>query len=130
MRLWLIPFVYAIGSFVCGRSLPRIEHYYFGSYAVDMSVASTQALLAAVASGMMALTGIVFSIAFVMVQFSAIAYSPRLVLWFARDPRLFHSLGPSSPHSSIRSRHSAGSIGQAREKCLCSPSSWSSACSC
>ncbi|HTR14535.1 MAG TPA: DUF2254 domain-containing protein, partial [Roseiarcus sp.] len=35
----------------------------------------------------------VFAMAFVMVQFSAIAYSPRLVLWFARDPILFHALG-------------------------------------
>jgi len=42
---------------------------------------------------MMALTGIVFAMAFVMVQFSAIAYSPRLVLWFARDRTLFHALG-------------------------------------
>jgi len=42
---------------------------------------------------MMALTGIVFAMAFVMVQFCAIAYSPRLVLWFARDHLLFHSLG-------------------------------------
>ncbi len=42
---------------------------------------------------MMALTGIVFAMAFVMVQFSAIAYSPRLVLWFARDKVLFHALG-------------------------------------
>jgi uncharacterized membrane protein len=42
---------------------------------------------------MMALTGIVFAIAFVMVQFSAVAYSPRLALWFARDQVLFHSLG-------------------------------------
>ena len=42
---------------------------------------------------MMALTGVVFAMAFVMVQFSAIAYSPRLVLWFARDRVLFHSLG-------------------------------------
>ena len=36
---------------------------------------------------MIALTGIVFAMAFVMVQFSAIVYSPRLVLWFARYPR-------------------------------------------
>ena len=42
---------------------------------------------------MMALTGVVFAMAFVMVQFSAIAYSPRLVLWFAQDRVLFHSLG-------------------------------------
>ncbi len=42
---------------------------------------------------MIGLTGIVFTISLVMVQFSAIAYSPRLVLLLARDPRLFHSLG-------------------------------------
>lgn len=34
-----------------------------------------------------------FSLAFVMVQFSAIAYSPRLVLWISRDRALWHSLG-------------------------------------
>ncbi len=47
----------------------------------------------AIASGMIALTGIVFSLAFVMVQFSATAYSPRLVLWVARDPVVSHALG-------------------------------------
>jgi uncharacterized membrane protein len=73
--------------------LPRLEHAYLASYTFNLSVASAQAYLAAVASGMMALTGVVFAMAFVMVQFSAIAYSPRLVLWFARDHALFHSLG-------------------------------------
>src|SRR5262250_3383293 len=92
MRLWLIPLTYALGAVVLGFSVPRIEHAYFFAYA-PFSVASTQAFLSTVASGMMALTGIVFSVAFVMVQLSAIAYSPRLVLWFARDPFLFHSLG-------------------------------------
>ena len=58
-----------------------------------LSVGSAQAYLSAAASGMMALTGIVFAMAFVMVQFSAIAYSPRLVLWFGRDPIIFHALG-------------------------------------
>ncbi len=93
MRLWLIPMSYAIGSIVCSLALPRLEHAYFSSYTFNLSVASVQAYLSAVASGMMVLTGIVFSIAFVVVQFSAIAYSPRLVLWFAKDPTLFHSLG-------------------------------------
>src|SRR5712672_4387347 len=93
MRLWLIPFFYAIGSFVCGVGLPRLEHLYFVTYTFDVSIASTQALLSAVASGMMVLTGIVFSVACVMVQFSAVAYSPRLALWFVRDPKLFHALG-------------------------------------
>jgi uncharacterized membrane protein len=93
MRLWFIPMIYAAGSFICGLVLPRIEDAYLPSYAGIVSVASAQAFLSAVASGMMALTGIVFAIAFVTVQFSAIAYSPRLVLWTARDPTLFHSLG-------------------------------------
>jgi uncharacterized membrane protein len=93
MYLWVIPMIYVVGSVVCGLVLPRIEQAYFAAYTHDVSVASAQAYLSAVASGMMALTGIVFSIAFIMVQFSAIAYSPRLVLWFARDRSLFHTLG-------------------------------------
>jgi uncharacterized membrane protein len=42
---------------------------------------------------MMALTGVVFAVTFVMVQFSAIAYSPRLVRWFVDDRMLYHSIG-------------------------------------
>jgi uncharacterized membrane protein len=92
-RLWLIPMMYVGGSIVCGLTLPRLEQAYFPSYTFNLAVSSAQAYLSATASGMMALTGVVFAMAFVMVQFSAIAYSPRLVLWFARDYALFHSLG-------------------------------------
>jgi uncharacterized membrane protein len=42
---------------------------------------------------MIAMTGIVFSLTFLMVQFSATAYSPRLVLWLAREPVLWHAVG-------------------------------------
>jgi uncharacterized membrane protein len=93
MPLWLIPMLYAAVSFVCAMTLPRFEQVYFASYASGVSTASAQSFFAAVASGMIALTGIVFSVSLVMVQFSAIAYSPRLVLLFTRDPMLFHSLG-------------------------------------
>jgi uncharacterized membrane protein len=93
MPLWLIPMIYVAASAIFGVLLPRLENLYLASYTLGVSVASAQAYLSAAASGMMALTGIVFSIAFVMVQFSAIAYSPRLVLWFAKDYILFHSLG-------------------------------------
>jgi uncharacterized membrane protein len=92
MRLWLIPLTYALVALIMGFGIPRLEQDYFAAYS-SISPASAQAFLSSVASGMMALTGIVFSVAFVMVQFSAIAYSPRLVMWFARDPSLFHSLG-------------------------------------
>src|SRR5260370_4286649 len=93
MPPWLIPIIYAAGSIGCSLVLPRIENAYFPTYAFGLAVTSAQAFLSAVASGMMALTGIVFAIAFIMVQFSAIAYSPRLALWIARDQTLFHSLG-------------------------------------
>ncbi|HRD49627.1 MAG TPA: DUF2254 domain-containing protein, partial [Candidatus Contendobacter sp.] len=91
--LWLIPMLYVGVTTICGLTLPRLEQEYLAAYSHGMSVASAQATLSAIASGMMALTGIVFALAFVMVQFSAIAYSPRLVVWFGRDPVLFHSLG-------------------------------------
>jgi uncharacterized membrane protein len=93
MQPWFIPMAYVSGAVAAGLALPRIEQAYLSSYTIAVSVASAQALLSAAASGMMALTGIVFAMAFVMVQFSAIAYSPRLVLWFARDRTLFHALG-------------------------------------
>ena len=93
MPPWLIPMLYVGMTIACVLVLPRIEQNYLAAYSHGMSVASAQATLSAVASGMMALTGIVFALAFVMVQFSAIAYSPRLVAWFGRDPVLFHALG-------------------------------------
>jgi uncharacterized membrane protein len=93
MRLWLIPMMYVAASVVCGLTLPRLEQAYLGSYTLNLSVASAQAYMSAAASGTMTLTGLVFAMAFIMVQFSAIAYSPRLVLWFIRDHVVFHSLG-------------------------------------
>ncbi|WP_271615384.1 DUF2254 domain-containing protein [Bradyrhizobium sp. CCBAU 51627] len=92
MQLWLIPTLYAIASVAAGFLVPRLESTFLG-VSLNLSTSSAQAYLSAVASGMMALTGIVFSIAFVLVQFNAVVYSPRLVVWFARDRLLFHSLG-------------------------------------
>jgi uncharacterized membrane protein len=91
--MWMIPMIYVGATIVAVFTLPRFEHSYLASYSHSISVSSAQALLSSIASGMMALTGIVFSLAFVMVQFSAAADSPRLVIWLSRDPVLFHYLG-------------------------------------
>lgn len=93
MPVWCIPMLYVLVSVVAGLTLPRLEHAYLPGYTHDVAVGSALAFFSSVSSGMMALTGIVFAIAFVMVQFSAVAYSPRLVVKFANQPRLFHSLG-------------------------------------
>jgi uncharacterized membrane protein len=91
--MWVIPMVYTVASVVAGLILPRIEREYFAAYSHGMSVGSAIAFFSSVSSGMMALTAIVFAIAFVVVQFSALAYSPRLVVMFTSDPTLFHTLG-------------------------------------
>ena len=93
MPVWTIPMSYALASVLAAFSLPRIEDALLPDFRSAISIASAQSFLAAVASGMMALTGIVFSIAFVMVQFSAVAYSPRLVQWLGRDQVMFHAMG-------------------------------------
>ncbi len=90
---WFIPMAYTFVSLVVGVTFPRIEHFFLPNLVSTMSAASAMSVCSAIASGMIALTGIVFSLTFVMVQFSATAYSPRLVVWVSRDPVVSHALG-------------------------------------
>jgi uncharacterized membrane protein len=90
---WLVPMLYALTAILAGAILPRLENMLFPHLKAELSIDSAIALYSSIASGMMALTGIVFSLTFLMVQFSATAYSPRLVMWIARDPVLSHALG-------------------------------------
>lgn len=90
---WAIPSLYAAAAIAAGLTLPRIETHIWPRFVVAMSVSAAMAIYSSIASGMIALTGIVFSLIFVMVQFSATAYSPRLVLWVERDPVMSHALG-------------------------------------
>src|SRR3954470_2845170 len=90
---WSIPAWYAGLALIAALCLPRLEARFGLVIEAGVDPASLLAMFSSVASGMIALTGIVFSLAFVMVQFSATAYSPRLVLWIARDPLLWHAVG-------------------------------------
>jgi uncharacterized membrane protein len=90
---WGIPALYAVIAVLVGLTLPRVESSLLPGFKAGLSPAAAVAIFSSVGSGMIALTGIVFSLAFVMVQFSATAYSPRLVLWLARDPVLWHAVG-------------------------------------
>ena len=91
--IWSIPAWYAAAALLAALYLPRLETRFGAVYETGIDPASLLAMFSSIASGMIALTGIVFSLAFVMVQFSATAYSPRLVLWIARDPLLWHAVG-------------------------------------
>src|SRR5882757_8919464 len=90
---WRVPSIYAACAIAAGLALPRLETRFVPHLMSDISVSAATAMYSSIASGMIALTAIVFSVTFVMVQFSATAYSPRLVLWLARDPLLSHALG-------------------------------------
>jgi len=90
---WGIPALYAVLAVLAGLAFPRIESRVFPGLVVPWNIGSATAIFSAISSGMIALTGIVFSLAFVMIQFSSTAYSPRLALWIARDPFLKHALG-------------------------------------
>ena len=93
LTTWSIPLIYVTVTVAVGFILPRLEHRFLPRWDSTISVNSAIAIASSVASGMIALTGIVFSLIFVMVQFSATAYSPRLVIWVARNPVMSHSLG-------------------------------------
>lgn len=90
---WSIPFAYCISAVVLGGLLPRLEHHLLPGLNSSMTVAAAMTIYSAIATGMITLTGIVFSLVFVMVQFSSTAYSPRLVLWISRDPLMYHAMG-------------------------------------
>jgi len=91
--VWIVPSAYAAAAIAAGLVLPRVESRLWPALGAAVSASSATALYSTVAAGTMALTAIVFSLTFVMVQFSATAYSPRLVLWLARDPVIAHALG-------------------------------------
>ena len=91
--MFWVPLMYAISAVAVGLALPRLERRFFPDLTVGIDPGAALAILTAIASGMMGLTAIVFSIAFVMVQFSATAYSPRLVVWLARSAVINHSIG-------------------------------------
>jgi uncharacterized membrane protein len=90
---WRIPLAYSLAGITLGLSLPRVENRWLPELLAPMSAAVAIAIDSSVAAGMITLTGIVFALVFVMVQFGAVAYSPRLVPWIARDPLLMHAMG-------------------------------------
>jgi uncharacterized membrane protein len=93
VKTWFVPLVYAAAAITLGFTSARLAHVLLPDFVSTISVNAAIGFYSSIASGMLALTGIVFSLTFVMVQFSATAYSPRLVLWIARDPVISHAIG-------------------------------------
>jgi uncharacterized membrane protein len=88
-----IPLCYITLSLLLGFLVPNLSNWFFPELISPMNSSSAIAMLSAIATGMMALTAIVFSMVFLLVQFGSTAYSPRVVSIFARQKVLSHSIG-------------------------------------
>lgn len=93
-RSWLvIPSFYVAGALILGEIAPHIEPFRDTAIDFRIGVDDARAILSTVAGGMISFTGIVVSVAVLVVQFGAGQYTPRLVLRFRRDPLVKHALG-------------------------------------
>lgn len=87
-----LPIVVAIVIVIASYFLPRFDAVYL-ERPHAMAVASAQALLSAIAAGMITLTAIVFSLAFLVLQFTVTSYSARLAPILFRNPVMYNALG-------------------------------------
>lgn len=92
LAIWFVPLMWVLLAFGTAFITPRLDDVFDLRFA-SISPTSEVAFLSAIASGMMALTAIVFSLTFVFLQFGSTAYSPRLVVFFTGDPVVLHALG-------------------------------------
>lgn len=93
-RSWLvIPTFYVVAALLAGEVAPRIEPQSQIGFDFTIGADDARSILSSVAAGMIGFTGIVVSVAVLVVQFGAGQYTPRLVLRFRRDPLVKHALG-------------------------------------
>ncbi len=87
-----VPILVAILIVLASYSVPRFDAVHF-EHPHAMAVASAQALLSAIAAGTITLTAIVFSLAFLVLQFTVASYSARLAPILFRNPVMYNALG-------------------------------------
>ncbi|MGI5860726.1 MAG: DUF2254 domain-containing protein [Myxococcales bacterium] len=91
--IWLLPVLWIALAALLGWRAPALGAAFMGASVAPLSSASAIATLTAIASGMIALTAIVFSLVFVALQFGSASYSPRLLRVLASNNLLSTALG-------------------------------------
>jgi uncharacterized membrane protein len=91
--LVLVPGLYLLAAVALGIAMPAIDRAGAGGHVLGIDEGAAQSILEAVATGMIAFSGLVVSIAVLVVQFGAGQYSPRLVQTFRRDPIIKNAIG-------------------------------------
>ena len=88
-----IAIAYIGGAVILGVKGGAVAENLLGDVTSPIASDSAGAILSAIASGMMALTAILFSLLFVAIQVSGSLFSPRLVRVLGRTRFLGHALG-------------------------------------
>ncbi len=95
--LWLAPATASFAAIGLVNALTRIDRHIpqdaEGWYLFTGSADSARALLSAIASSLMTLTGVVFSITIVVLQLASSQFSPRVIRTFLEDRLTRFSLG-------------------------------------
>lgn len=92
-RYGLLLGFYVTAAIWLGLVVPRLGLKWFPGFVSPIDESALSAILGAIASGMITLTGIVFSLVLVIIQFGSTNYSPRITRLFARSTVLQNSLG-------------------------------------
>ncbi|WP_347753758.1 DUF2254 domain-containing protein [Agrococcus sp. ProA11] len=76
---WAIPVACAVGAIVLGSVLPMLEEHVFGSFAYVFQGGpeGARGLLSTIATGMISMTSLVFSITMVVLQLASSQFTPR-----------------------------------------------------
>ena len=94
-QIWVVPAGYVLSALALGWLMAQVDGRLLGGagrtalFSTDVATS----ILTSVVSGMLAFTGFVFSMAFVMVQFGSSQYSPRLSGYLLRDRVFRHAIG-------------------------------------
>lgn len=91
--LWILPACYVIGALAVGILAPRLDQWLAVRTEVAPEPDNARAVLSAIGTGMITLTGFVFSFLLLMVQFGSTAFTPRLTRTLQRDWVIKNALG-------------------------------------
>jgi uncharacterized membrane protein len=91
--LWLVPGLFVVLAIAMGIVLPEVDESSGTRIGLSFGAGAAEAILGALAGGMITFTGFVFSILLLAVQFGSSQFSPRMLRRFLRDPTTKFALG-------------------------------------
>src|SRR5206468_3388963 len=91
--LVIVPTMYLLAAVLLGLAIPEFDRSGTSGGLLGVTPDEGQSILESIAAGMIAFSGLVVSVAVLVVQFGAGQYSPRLVPSFRSDAVIKNALG-------------------------------------